>query len=132
MNTLQTKYGRSPIRTVEFSFTASTAASSLGVTMMPSRRSLGVPLDSFQAILTALASTNPRGIPKLLPNGSQHGAKIDPNTKSRIKSEQIASSKRLRSISHRFGLPPGGHVSLFLFLCYCGFPQYISSFYMVR
>ena len=40
--------------------------------------------------------------------GSQDGAKIDPKTRSKFKSEKVASWDRLGSILGRFGGCPGG------------------------
>ena len=40
---------------------------------------------------------------------SQNGAKIDPKTRSKFKSEKVTSWKRLGSILGRFGGVPGGH-----------------------
>ena len=40
--------------------------------------------------------------------GSQNGAKIDPKTRSKFKSEKVASWDRLGSILGRFGGCPGG------------------------
>ncbi len=47
-------------------------------------------------------------VPKGRHFGSQNGAKIDPKTRSKFKSEKVASQERLGSILARFGGRPGG------------------------
>ena len=46
--------------------------------------------------------------------GSKNGAKIDPKTRSKVKSEKVASQERLGSILGRFGGRPGGIFVVFL------------------
>ena len=54
--------------------------------------------------------------------GSQNGAKIDPKTGSKFKTEKVASGKRLGTILARFGGRPGGLFIDFL-LVFILFPE---------